>query len=106
MALYYGVGWQLGGAMASMIAHEVFSEIVDIARSDEPLRRRRARAEKRIAQFKADLKAAFFVSPTRGRLSKNHLARDLLQAFNSQNRPPDHRVVFLAASDALAESED
>jgi hypothetical protein len=59
--------------MASMIAHEVFSEIVDIARSDEPLRRRRARAEKRIAQFKADLKAAFFMSPTRGRLSKNHV---------------------------------
>jgi len=56
--------------MASMIAHEVFSEIVEIARSDEPLRRRRARAEKRIAQFKADLKAAIFVSPTRGRLSK------------------------------------
>jgi len=92
--------------MASMIAHEVFSEIVDIARSDEPLGRRRARAEKRIAQFKADIKAAVFVSPTRGRLSKNYLARDLRQEFNSQDPPPDQRVVFLAASDALAESED
>ena len=92
--------------MASMIAHEVFSEIVDIARSDEALQKRRARAEKRIAQFKADLKAAVFVSPTRGRLSRNYLARDLRQEFNSQDPPPDQRVVFLAASDALAESED
>ena len=92
--------------MASIIAHEVFSEIVEIARSDEPLRKRRARAEKRIAQFKADLKAAIFVSPTRGRLSKNRLARDLRQAFNSQDPPPDQRIVFLAAIDALAESED
>jgi hypothetical protein len=61
--------------MASIIAHEVFSEIVEIARSDEPLRKRRARAEKRIAQFKADLKAAFFMSPTRGRLSKTMSSR-------------------------------
>ena len=92
--------------MASIIAYEVFSEIVEIARSDEPLRKRRARAEKRIAQFKADLKAAVFVSPTRGRLSKNYLARDLRQEFNSQDPPPDQRVVFLAAIDAPAESED
>jgi hypothetical protein len=47
-----------------------------------------------------------FVSPTRGRLSINYLARDLRQEFNSQDPPPDQRVVFLAASDALAESED
>jgi hypothetical protein len=60
--------------MASIIAYEVFGEIVEIARSDEPLRKRRAKAEKRLVQFKADLKAAVFVSPTRGRLSKNHLA--------------------------------
>ena len=92
--------------MASIIAHEVFSEIMEIARSDEALQKRRARAEQRLAQFKADLKAAIFVSPTRGRLSKNHLARDLRQEFNSQDPPPDQRVVFLAASDALAESED
>jgi hypothetical protein len=92
--------------MASIIPYEVFGEIMEIARSDEALQKRRARAEQRLAQFKADLKAAVFVSPTRGRLSKSHLARDLLQAFNSQNRPPDHRVVFLAASDALAKSED
>jgi hypothetical protein len=45
------------------------------------------------------------VSPTRGRLSKNYLARDLRQEFNSQDPPPDQRVVFLAAIDALAESE-
>ena len=92
--------------MASIIAYEVFGEIVEIARSDEPLRKRRARAERRITQFKADLKAAVFVSPTRVRLSKNYLARDLRQEFNSQDPPPDQRVVFLAASDALAESED
>jgi hypothetical protein len=78
---------------------------MEIARSDDPLQNRRQRAERRIAQFKADLKAAF-VSPTRGRLSKTHLARDLRQAFNSQKRPPDPRVVFLAAIDALAKSED
>jgi len=60
--------------MASIIAYEVFSEIIEIARSDEPLRKRRAKAEKRLAQFKVDLKAAVFVSPTRGGLSKNHLA--------------------------------
>jgi hypothetical protein len=60
--------------MASIIAYEVFSEVVEIARSDEPLRKRRAKAEKRLVQFKADLKAAVFVGPTRGRLSKNHLA--------------------------------
>ncbi len=92
--------------MASIIPHQVYGEIMEIAGSDEPLQKRRARAEKRIAQFKADLKAAVFVSPTRGRLSKNYLARDLRQEFNSQDPPPDQRVVFLAASDALAESED
>jgi hypothetical protein len=91
--------------MASILAHEVFGEIVEIARLGEPLRKRRARAEKRIAQFKADLKAVF-VSPTRGRFSKTRLAHELRQAFTSQWRPPDHRVVFLAAIDALAESED
>jgi hypothetical protein len=91
--------------MASIIPHQVFGEIMEIARLGEPLRKRRARAEKRIAQFKADLKGAF-VSPTRGRLSKSYLARDLRQEFNSQDPPPDQRVVFLAASDALAESED
>jgi hypothetical protein len=91
--------------MASIIPHQVFGEIMEIARSDDPLRNRRQRAEKRIAQFKADLKGPF-VSPTRGRLSKVRLAPELRQAFNSQNRPPDQRVVFLAASDALAESED
>jgi hypothetical protein len=90
--------------MASIIAHEVLSEIMEIARSDDPLQNRRQRAEKRIAQFKADLKGAF-VSPTRGRLSKNHVDRDLREAFNSQDPPPDQRVVFLTAIDALAESE-
>jgi hypothetical protein len=92
--------------MASIIPHQVYGEITEIAGSDEPLRKRRARAERRITQFKADLKAAVFVSPTRARLSKNYLARDFRQAFNSQEPPPDQRVVFLAAVDALAESED
>ena len=59
--------------MASIIPYQVFGEIMEIAHLGEPLRKRRARAEKRIAQFKADLKAAVFVSPTRGRLSKNHV---------------------------------
>jgi hypothetical protein len=44
--------------MGSIIPHEVFGEIMEIARLGEPLRKRRARAEKRISQFKADLKAA------------------------------------------------
>ena len=92
--------------MASIIPHQVYGEIMEIAGSDDPLQNRRQRAERRIAQFKADLKAAVFVSPTRGRLSKNHVDRDLRQAFNSQGPPPDQRVVFLAAIDALAESED
>jgi hypothetical protein len=83
----------------------VFGEIVEIARSDDPLQNRRQRAERRIAQFTADLKATF-VSPTRGRLAKTRLASDLRQAFSSQWRPPDQRVVFSAAIDALAESED
>jgi hypothetical protein len=91
--------------MASIIPHQVFGQIMEIARSDDPLQNRRQRAERQIAKLKDDLKATF-VSPTRGRLSKTRLARDLRQTFNSQNRPPDHRVVFLAASDALAESED
>jgi hypothetical protein len=92
--------------MASIIPHQVFGEIMEIAGLGEPLRKRRARAERRIAQFKADLKAHAFVSPIRGRLSKNYLARDLRQEFNSQDPPPDQRVVFLAAVDALEESED
>ena len=90
----------------NIIPHQVFGEIMEIAHLGEPLRKRRARAEKRLSQFKADLKLAVFVSPTRGRLSKNHLARDLRHEFNSQDPPPDQRVVFLAASDALAEIED
>ena len=89
----------------NIIPHQVFGEIMEIARSDDPLQSRCQRTERRIAQFKADLKGSF-MSPTRGRLAKTGLARDLRQAFNSQNRPPDHRIVFLAASDALAESED
>ncbi len=81
--------------MASIIAHEVFSEIMEIARSDEPLQKRRARAEQRLVQFKADLKAAVFVSPTRGRLSKSHLARDLLQAFKGPGSPDRRRRATL-----------
>jgi hypothetical protein len=92
--------------MASIIPRLVFGEILEIARSDDALRERCQRAEKRIAQFKADLKVQAFVSPTRGSLSKNHLTLELRQSFNSPKPPPDHRVVFLAAIDALAKSED
>jgi hypothetical protein len=95
----------LQSGFATIIPHQVFGEIMEIARSDDPLQSRCQRTERRIAQFKADLKGSF-VSPTRGRLAKTGVARDLRRAFNSQSRPPDHRVVFLAASDALAESED
>jgi hypothetical protein len=42
--------------MASIIAYEVFSEVVEIARSDEPLRKRRAKAEKRLANSRLTLK--------------------------------------------------
>jgi hypothetical protein len=37
--------------MASIIPHWVFGEIMEIARSDDPLGKRRQNAEKRIAQF-------------------------------------------------------
>ena len=92
--------------MGSIIPRLVFTEILEIARSDDALRERCQRAEKRIAQFKVDLKAQALVSPTRERLSTNHLALELRQSFNNPKPPPDHRVVFLAAIDALAKSED
>jgi hypothetical protein len=40
--------------MASIIPHQVFGEIMEIARSDDPLQSRCQRTERRIAQFKTD----------------------------------------------------
>jgi hypothetical protein len=45
---------------------------MEIARSDDPIGKRRQNAEKRIAQFKADLKALAFVGPREA--LKIHLA--------------------------------
>ena len=88
--------------MARIIAHQVFAEILDIARSDDPIPERREKAEKRIAQLKTDLKRARLREAESRKNLKTQLTRHLRNAFDNPDLPPDERIVFLEALDALA----
>ena len=88
--------------MARFNAHRVFVEILDIACSDDPLLERREKAEKRIAQLKTDLKRARLREAESRKNLKTQLTRHLRNAFDNSDLPPDERVVFLEALDALA----
>ena len=87
--------------MLSIIAHQVFAQIIEISRAAVPLAKRREAAEKRIVLLKIDLKSARHEPGVSNDLEKN-LARLLREAFDGPDLPPDERVVFLAAFDALA----
>ena len=47
-----------GRGMLSIIAHQVFAQIIEISRAADPLAKRREAAEKRIVLLKIDLKSA------------------------------------------------
>ena len=90
--------------MLSIIAHQVFAEIMAISRSDDLLAKRRKVAEKRIVLLKIDLKSARYESGVSDDIESD-LARYLREAFDSHDLPPDQQVVFLAALDALIGSK-
>lgn len=90
--------------MLSIIAHQVFAEIMGISCSDDPLARRRGEAEKRIVLLKIDLKSARHEPGVSDDL-ENNLARHLQEALNNHELPGEQRLIFVAALDALRGSK-
>jgi hypothetical protein len=86
--------------VSSIIAQQVLSEIGKIARSDAPLRERRANATTRINQFKADLAAAH-VQPRQAENRKESLRRTLQRAAMDHSLAAEETSVFAEALDAL-----
>ena len=65
--------------MVSIIAYQVFGEIIQISHSNNPLAKRREMAEKRSVLFKIDLKSARRTPGVSDGL-ENNLARHLREA--------------------------
>jgi hypothetical protein len=86
--------------VSSIIAQRVLSEIGKIARSDAPLRERRANATTRINQFKADLAAAQ-VQPRQAEKQKESLRRTLQRAATDHSLAAEETSVYVEALDAL-----
>jgi hypothetical protein len=86
--------------MASIIAHEVLREIMDIARSNGAPAERRDNAEKRVALFKSDPASAGQSPGLTGSLEGN-LRRHLEDALDNHELSGDELFVFVAAHDAL-----
>jgi len=86
--------------MGSIIAHEVFREIMEIARAQAASAERRESAEKRVALFKADLASAAHAPGITSSIESN-LRRHLEDALDNQELSGDELSVFVAAHDAL-----
>ena len=86
--------------MASIIAQEVLWEIRKIARSEIPLPERRAKAAKRIDQFKGDL-AAVRHQPGVPEKKKESLRRTLQRAAARHDLTAEENSVYAEALDVL-----
>jgi hypothetical protein len=93
-----------GGPVASIIAHTVFCEIIDISRSTSSTERR-DETVKRVALFKADTTSAGHPRGVIDSLEDN-LRRYLEDALDNHELPADELSVLLAALDALTGPED
>jgi len=91
--------------MASIIAHEVFREIMDIARSNARPVERRENAETRVALFKSDLASALH-SPGLTSSVEGNLRRHLEDALDNHELSGDELSICVAAHDALTGPED
>ena len=90
--------------MASTVPSFVFSGIEMIARTERPLRERRASAAQRISQFMADL-AANGSPPERTKDHRKQLRAMLEEAAANRNRPSDERDVFRKACERLTAAD-
>src|SRR6266436_1579924 len=89
-----------GGPVASIIAHTVFCEIIDISRSTSSAAERRDETVKRVALFNADITSAGHPRGVIDSLEDN-LRRYLDDALDNHELAGDELSVLLAALDAL-----
>jgi hypothetical protein len=94
-----------GRSVASIIAHEVLSQINDISRANAPVAQRRTEAKKRVVLFKTDLTNAGY-PPGLAESIEGNLRRHLEDALESHEMPEDELSIFVAALDALTGPED
>jgi hypothetical protein len=93
------------GAVASIIAHEVLGELIEISQSNAPPAERRVKAQNRMALFKTDLLSAHHPLGRTDSLESN-LRRLLEEALEDLELPGDELPIFVAALNALTGSED
>ena len=86
--------------MASIIAQRVFLEIKTIARSDASLQERRAKAARRIDQFKAEFAAAL-VWPIDTVKQIESLRKALQRAATQHNLTAEENSVYAEALEVL-----
>jgi hypothetical protein len=91
--------------VASIIAHEVLGEIVEISHSTSSPEDRRVEAQNRVALFKADLLSSRHPPGVTDSLESN-LRRLLEEALDDRDLPVDQMPILIAALDALTGSED